>query len=199
MSEIIDVLTILPQEAPYFTVDLTPGTLSVPLYVYDGSTYCIMHRGGGAWKFQYKDNFTVLSAGFYLPESFAMASPPDSDYQACMSLALYLMKPDGSASSITTQFGLGGIQLPLENYEMPVGIYVDLAKDCGLPLITTAFGIMGVIKGIDDDVPARPRISMVGVPSALDETVQRLTVFIKVVHNLPLLTGTPPIPPNEPE
>ena len=197
MSEIIDVLTLQPNYAPFFTVpsDGSATSKSVPMqnpnYVSLGN-YPLMKAAGGLGRFNPGDNFTVLTAGFCLPESFVLASSPADCFQNNVSINLGTTKQQTGLGSVfyLPNFGADGIQLPLENYEMPLGIFVDVTKldpSGGHPFMTNPFWIFGIFEPLQD-TPAlvRPQVSMIGVPSQLYGTTHHVTVFIKVLHNLAL-------------
>lgn len=87
-------------------------------------------------------------------------------------------------------FGDYGIQLPLENYETPLGIFVDVFN---LPLKpnpfqTSTFTLRASFRGLDEASGIFPQVSMVGVPTVLNQSSQNITVFLKILHNLPLVS-----------
>lgn len=151
MSEKIDIFTLLPLDSPYFDVDTTK--LSVPLKR-PSVLAEKMYSSGANTKFAAGDNFTVLSAGFIFPESFSLASAPANKQQTSLALNL------GAASIVgghgTTEyfpnFGQSGIQLPLENYETPLGVYVNIMNVGGPEyyMRTEQFNLKGTLRGPDE-------------------------------------------------
>ena len=187
MSEIIDILTMLPAESPKFTVDTT-GPLTVPLLKGPlGSAPFLnyFYSAGGKSVFQAGDNFTILSMGFVFPESFVMAKAAANTFQNNLSFALGLEKTTAAGPYLLPNFGVEGIQLPLENYEQPLGIFIDVEKVNAI-LLTVSYSLFNVMRYLDDAAPIYPAVSMIGVPAALNGTVQHVSAFVKILHNYPL-------------
>jgi hypothetical protein len=182
--ENIDILTPLPTECPSFTVDTT-GALSVP--VYNQGDTGMMVRAGGYPLLSSKDNFTILSMGFTLPESFGLATQ-DILNVTCSAVSLVFTIHNASDDTVIyiPQIGVTGTQVPLENYEMPYGLYVDVSK---LPLTGSKFYIGCRISGV-----TVAKVSMINVPAPLNETVQKFVPFVKISHNF-TMTGLPVLPP----
>ena len=198
MSEIIELLTLMPSDSPIFTVDTT-GPLSVdlkppPAYEYNR----VLYASGAVRKFQPGDNITVLSAGFVFPESFTMAKAPlhtmtAQDMQQCPALNLALLRVDEAPIPwYSENFGIAGIMLPLENYEQPLGIFIDVYNLNSRPAIeafpfrTKHFYLQGAFRGLDELNRIYPQVSMVGVPAALNRITMHATVFVKILHNFQL-------------
>jgi hypothetical protein len=84
-----------------------------------------------------------------------------------------------------TQFGGSGgsLLLPLENYEMPINNFINMKDNFGTgtpePFILYAALTQG------------QKISMTGIPVALHGTTQKIKVFLKILHNIPLIGGPP--------
>lgn len=149
MSEKIDILALLPLDSPYFTVDTTK--LAVQMITPGGY---VMRRSGGYSTFQAGDNITVLSAGYIMPESFTMASNPANKQQTCpaINLGAQSIIPGHTAIKYFDNFGLSGIQLPLENYETPLGVFVDI-MNTGSPSYyfrTDNFNLICTLRGLDE-------------------------------------------------
>lgn len=188
MSEIIDVLTPLPIDCPYFTVDNTQPYVEMykfqrtPNAAYEGW----LHRAGGASVFSSRDNVLIATMGIWFPEAFSFASPNIAGTdQSCAAYALGLQKDLTQGVFFIDQFGVTGIQIPLENYEMPIGIYIDITKSSGYPAGTN-YHLYGILRGIEESTPMRPRVSMIGVPDSLNGTKQVCVPFVKVIHTIPL-------------
>ena len=237
MTEYIDVFTQLPQESSYFIVDTSKST--VPLLRSNPSAVPFFSAGGKK-TLQKGDNFTILSAGFIFPESFCLSSAPANAHQTSLALNISLSDTIGGADYYLSNFGLSGIQLPLENYETPIGIFADMFNIGGpvFPFRLLNFYLKGTLRGIDefysspniydntagtpadplpgdtwtalvsahtwvagdiytwngtawDNVTGTPRVypqvSMIGVPAAFNGKKVRVTTFIKILHNFPVV------------
>lgn len=151
MSEKLDIFTLLPLDAPYFDVDTTK--LAVPMQ--RPSLLAVkMYAPGGLGTFQAGDNFTVMSAGYVLPEAFSLASAPANLQQTCpaINLGASSIVPGHTATQYFPNFGLSGIQLPLENYETPLGVFVDMFN-VGSPnyyFRTEQYNLMATLRGLDE-------------------------------------------------
>lgn len=145
MSEIIDVLALLPQDGAYFVADTSKMTVDLLRY---NNIAVKMYTPGGKTYLQAGDNFTVLSAGFIFPESFCLASAPANKQQTFPAFNIAL-KSATSAIKYPPNFGLSGIQLPLENYETPLGVFVN-AYDLDAKFRTENYNILGTLRGLDE-------------------------------------------------
>lgn len=192
MSEYIDVMSFLPAHSPYFTVNT--GVLAVDIRRPTGLGYDFHLRSSGGFKnFQAGDNFVVVSAGFVLPESFALAQGPANLVQNNPSITIGAQVLAGGAIYYLQNFSTTGIMMPIENYELPANIFVDIvsvnngATPPVYPFRLAGFNLIGLFTGLDETNSIYPQVSMVGVPASLNATRQHLTMFIKVVHNFPLV------------
>jgi hypothetical protein len=120
-----------------------------------------------------KDNISVLSIGFSLPYNFGLSEKMT---------AMWILYYDSTgAFGVLDTFGdnTGMLWIPSENYELSVGAYV--------PWPSAAIGSIRLVALIGDTtgfMPARQcRISMIGVPAALNGTTQYLTSWIKLSQN----------------
>lgn len=190
MAENIDVLTPCPDDCPFFVVDTTtPGVKSVQIQDTGGTigTYRYMRRAGGYRYLFTKDNFTILSLGFILPESFTLATvPSDASKASCFAFNIALRRAAVPATyAYIDQLGATGIQVPLENYEMPYGLYVDMTATPYAALTDTKFAMTFDLAGLI------PYVSMISVPAALHGTTQRVIPFMKIQHNMTLTASYP--------
>lgn len=156
MSEKIDILTILPAESPYFIVDTS--ALSVPFIRPLGDAGAKLYAPGGKKTFAAGDNFTILSAGYVLPESFTMASARVNGQQSTPAINIFAESTNGSHAGPGwfSQLGKSGIQLPLENYETPLGVFIDIYNTyvAGVPVQyyfrDDSFNLFGTLRGLDE-------------------------------------------------
>lgn len=156
MSEKIDILTILPADSPYFIVDTS--ALSVPFIRPLGVAGAILYAPGAKKTFSAGDNFTILSAGYVLPESFTMASARVNGQQTTPAINLFAESttPSHAGEGWFSQLGLSGIQLPLENYETPLGVFIDIYNTyvSGVPVQyyfrTDDFNLKATLRGLDE-------------------------------------------------
>lgn len=184
MSEYIDILCHQAKNKPSFTVDTT-GPLSVPIAAAGDSTL----YAGEKKDFQTFDNFRILSAGLVLPENFCLAQVPGGEGSLNTGLLINIAGYDiGNMQAFSLPFsGSGAITLPMENYELPLDLFVDMKKlsaSCSGP-----FNLLASVTVID--LGTYPMVSMVGVPAALNGTVQTVTLFLKILHNLEMTLTIP--------
>lgn len=174
MAELIDVLMPKVSLCPYFTVDTTgPDYVAVT-----APAVSIMDLyPGDVTKFNFDpgDNIIVLSFGYFIPENFAAFEMAGPDYSV-PSWKLYLHKNTTAVSVAIDQFGVNGIiQSPFPNYEMAMGIFLDVntitTEDFHLRIANTTRG----------------RISMIGVPAVLNTKVFHVVPFVKILHNFNLV------------
>jgi hypothetical protein len=180
--EIIDTLTSFPNKSPYFSVDITEtsAVLSNPA---DPVPYLV--NASGQNQFQAGDNFTLLSAGIFIPYSF---SPYVISADAAVSnrLKLEIVDGDGNVYSLPELGADSKIHIPLENYETALGIFIPVlpkARRTTGEILTGPFYIRYAIEGLI--------ISLIGCPRDFDTKEIPVFPYIKVLHNLPLATGTP--------
>lgn len=174
MAEIIDVLMPKISLCPYFVVDTT-GPDSVP--VIDAAIPIMTLYSGDVSKptFVRGDNVVMLSIGYFIPDNFISFELPGPNY-AVPSWKMYMYKVTTAVSSPLTQFGVSGtIQSPFPNYEMAMGIFLDvnaIAADDFRLQIAMATNNM---------------ISMVGAPAVLNTKTFHVVPFVKILHNFPLV------------
>jgi len=163
MSERIDIFTLLPGDSPYFTVNT--AVLSVPmLRPASVLSAAQMFSASARGSFAPGDNLTILSAGYSFPESFCLASAPANKHQTVPAFNI-AFKSASTALVHTPNLGVAGIQLPLENYETPLGIFVDI-YNLNAYFRTEAFGLYGTLRGIDElYTTANPYDPTPGLPS----------------------------------
>jgi hypothetical protein len=184
MAELIDILTPDTSDCPAVVVNTAVNSVAipdsiaaVPMKSADEFFYCF--RSG--------DNIELLSYGYFIPERFIMYEPVSGGAgieNPSLTIALYAFTdplPPGVGVQIPlNQFGfLGNMKMPFQNYEMAMGIFVDAAQAIGEKFwIETNFPWNS---GVNPK-----RLSMVGVPAALNGVTIHIVPFIKVMHNFPL-------------
>ena len=181
--EIVDVLTLPLASCPAFTVNTTnPTDNSVPLVnpTLTPPAYSVLQNASGNSVFRAGDNFSVQSVGYSLPEAFVMAKTPANSIKKSPSIILQLLLSTGSLI-VHPVYGADGITVPMENYENVINSFLDVTQ----LNLSLSFKLWALLVG-DSVTPVAPRVSMLGVPSTLNGTVQNVTVFVKVLHNLPL-------------
>ena len=129
------------------------------------------------------DNFSILSMGFILSEAFtvwkaAAATPLPSIFlnmKGVTSLNAYKIDALGVENII---------HIPMENYETALDLFVDCSKQ-------TQFGIIPITY-LNENFTLNTdytliKISMAGVPAALNGKTFPITPFIKIAHNYPMI------------
>lgn len=184
MAEIIEILTVLPNAVtpylgiPHFTVDT--AQTSVEVHGSQGFKLC---NGAGRSVFQAGDNILLLSMGYTLPESFAVANPamnanaPVTELPT-LDIASYYADDLNNSVRYLAEYSF----VPMPNFEMPNGVYYNSTDPTLLPK-------KYILKGSFSAYPpfSQFRISMVNVPLILNGTLQMVNPFIKILHNLPLV------------
>lgn len=187
MAYQVDILSTQIQNGAQFTVntavnsvDLVPSFPGNPQTLFAGSGTV----GGGGNLFSEGDNFTILSAGYHMPENFVMAQyeiAGGGEYPFPIMFLRGAVTGGGPILPIT-QFGNNGnLRFPFENYEMSLNTFVDPVKR---GLVGGDFELQilfPLTSGADS-----PQVSMINVPAALNGVVIYVTPFIKVLHNFTL-------------
>lgn len=178
MAEIIDVLTPDNDNLPQFTVNNAVNYVNLSAIGGLGSQLSACN--GAFKKFVRGDNFIILSVGYFIPEAFRIFEYLDAGLTKYSAPIISLFASAGGAVIPITQFGNNGeLKLPFPNYEMSIGVFIDTEKS-GL---TDPTFILSVYFPL---VVNTVRISMVGVPVALNGLTFKVTPFIKVLHNFPI-------------
>jgi hypothetical protein len=198
--EIIDILSPKYSECPEFEVDTGVDQVEVP------QQFGILRTFGKTGidsrsVFQERDNIRLLTAGFYIAESFTLANTDRSDegrsypdiadsffptsfmqldvYNTAVAFVNYL---PGLGSSV-----IGRFALPFPNYETALDLYCDIANlaPCVLPpgaaIVGDKFKIACTLYCND--------ISMIGVPAALNGKTIKVVPFVKILHTLPMIVS----------
>lgn len=182
--EIIDILAPTYAELPYFTVDTRAGVNSVAVNAYAGAELSFLLNAKSQSRFQPHDNLILMSAGIVLPEMFTFASYTNG---AATSLSVFSPLIYDDTDTLKANFpGAESIAIPMENYEVALGVFAnfhDLNVQIGVNSSYYRIGLK------DTDVN---RVSMINVPTALNDLVIKVIPFIKVLHTLPMFTPPPP-------
>ncbi|MDD5061207.1 MAG: hypothetical protein PHS93_08480 [Candidatus Omnitrophica bacterium] len=176
--EIIDVLTPRINECPSFVVNVSFNSVNLTAFP-GGSRY---EAGGGVNIFQRGDNFMLLSVGYFIPEGFALASYPGAGMTEFSAPIIFCAAEGvgGGAPIAFEEIGNGGLlRLPMPNYEMSVGPFVEIEN----VIADNWFfrGLFPYTAGVDI-----PQVSMINAPAALDGETVHVVPFVKVLHNLPM-------------
>jgi hypothetical protein len=182
MAEKIDILFLPPVAAPFFDVVVANPSVPIESPVLTPPDYSLLFSTGEQSIFERGDNFTILSCGFILPESFVLSSSPTGTLQKCPRILLGLQEAAASTVHYIPEIGsLSGIAVPMENFENGVGIFINVKS-----IYDARFRLYCKLV-LDPAVPAYPQVSMQGCPAGLDATRQLVTVFLKIVHNSALV------------
>jgi hypothetical protein len=107
------------------------------------------------------------------------SSPPDPCIPKTPRILLGLKElTTATVWYIPEMSGFSGMALPMENFESGISIFINVT-----PIYDAAFNLYAKFF-LDSTYP--PRVSMQGVPAALNGTTQLVTVFIKILHNFDL-------------
>lgn len=178
--ELIDILTPQISDCASFVVNNAVDSVVVNIPV----GHKVMYACNDVSNFVRGDNFTILSAGYFVPERFVVYGYQNADPAFINSVPqLGLLSIGSLGHAVPLWIGqVGKINLPFPNYEMSLGQFIDTEEN-GItdPLfqITCKFPY-------DDDTD-KLLISMVDVPAVLNGKTFTIVPFIKVMHNLGLI------------
>lgn len=181
--EIFDTLTCPASKAPFFTVDLDEQSVALSL---PAEPRPYLENASGANQFQAGDNFSILSAGIIIPYSFT-PYVSNTENAAANRLKIQIDDTAGRAYSLPELGAESQVHIPLENYEVGLGIFIPVVtktRDNGGQLLTGNFLLRYAITGMV--------ISMLSVP--LDFAGMSIPVFpyLKIIHNFPMISGEYP-------
>lgn len=171
MAERIEVLMPILGTCPAFVVDTT-GPLFVDVAPTVGPI-SFMAADNMTSVFRRGDNFTVLSLGYFIPDNFITYEL--AAFDAVPNMRLYAHRQTTLDDVALFQFGMMGlIRSPFPNYEMAMGVSIDVEDFLGESFnLSVFFSNPG-------------RISMVNVPAVLNGLTFHVVPFLKVLHNFPL-------------
>lgn len=156
-----------------FTVDLAeqyvvPSVSGVPITN-------MMFNPEGKNAFEYYDKALILSAGYYLPSPFEIYQiDTEGDYAVALGIG---EKGNPPLASLEPWF------FPWPNYELSIGRFVDPVVDFGITEYTDNKWACFMRAGDTSDMP---KISMLGLDTALDNKVFNILNFVKIAHTFPL-------------
>lgn len=167
---IIDILAQDDTEAGTFTVDITKD--SVPI-TWTDTDLITLKTAENKYKFTYKDNFEILSVGIKLYLGFEYY---ESDYAGFKipRLLLKIQNDTGSGYDWKDLDNPKILFMPFENYEYSIGIKADIPDD-----ITGTFNLGAILAYTD--------VSMFNVDSKFDGLTFHCSIFMKILHTIPLL------------
>jgi hypothetical protein len=178
--ELIDILMPTQADCPNFVVNNAVDNVVVNI----PAAYTTMNACENHFSFVRGDNFTILSAGYFIPERFVVWGYQNADPINLNSVPQLSLLSIGSLGlGVPLHIGQNGkINIPFPNYEFSIGQFID-TEISGMtdPLfrITCKFPF-------DADAD-KLLISMIDVPAALNGKTFYCIPFIKVLHNLGLL------------
>jgi len=169
---IVDILGLEAAMKPTFTINSTVTEVSLTP-VFAGSFFS-KNQDASHYYFQAADNILILSLGITFPFCFGYGNTP-------LQAGLYW---DGGGSGTTPSFS--SILIPIENEEL------SLAGSKSDGLFAQHFSIVKPAAGVKARLGLNISIgtvSQVNVPAAFpDGTVLGLGFFLKVQHQLPMVT-----------
>lgn len=165
MAEIIDILSTFGDESQFFTVNTAVKFVTLTA---SPSGDGFLKTAEGKDTFQPGDNFILLSIGCLLPIGFEFY-----EWKAAVTTSLpniHLKRKVGAG--LMSFWVPNTIWLPFGNYELNMGVFFEAPVD-----------LLG-FKLASDLTIAAARISMIGVPAALNTDEFRVPIFWKVLHTL---------------
>ncbi len=178
--ERIDILSPKIDEGAEFVVDTSVDSVDLTPVV--GATN-VLYAGGGSSKFARGDNFIILSAGYFIPEAFALYGYGAAGIgKWSLPVMLFRALTDGGFETSLYEFGDNGmLRIPYPNAEISIGTYCDPEKNS----LNDNFVLKILFPNFS--APDHPQISMVGVPVSLDGKMFYVVPFVKILHNLALI------------
>lgn len=177
--EIIDILTPDNDLLPSFVVNTAVTNVNVTGIAGPGAILRACNLANS--KFTRGDNFTILSAGIFIPERFTVWNYPDAGGTKYSAPIIQLYGTVGGGATPIFPFGNNGeLKIPFMNYEFSLGVHVD-TEEAGL---TDATFQLGTYFPVNVNTL---QISMVDVPAAMNGLTFKIVPFFKVLHNFQLI------------
>ena len=181
MSEIIDVLA--PEYAGCATFTVNNAVDYVDQTAAGTPAKSIFQNASASKAIQKGDNFSILSAGLLLPEAFTLYKN-----SGIKSLPTFGIRMQGVTSGATYNIDAFGfvnlVSVPMENHETAFDLFVDCSKQYRNAVLPLHYLDENFLIYTDS---ASFKISMLGVPAALNGKVFPIIPFIKVSHNLVMI------------
>lgn len=170
-------------DCPVFTVNNAVNFVAVSVVPVVDPT---ANNGEQLATFLNGDCFTILSAGFILPEAFT-AWRNKADYVAPkLSLPRILIYLKGVTTGFyysLNVFAADNVFVPLENLETGLDVFVDVTQ-----LLSNTIPPHLLNENFTIQLSVQPfNVSMIGAPGVLNGKVLTVLPFIKVAHNFPLV------------
>jgi hypothetical protein len=184
--DILQPLTLA--DAPSFTVDTTAGVLNVGVTQLNASVLC---NGDLKTIFAKGDSFILATFGLIMPLGFQIdrsSTVLQPRIRICyfargsLSTHIYTFKEIGKGTPPASPADFSYLYGIMENYDTPADIYINVLNQQpafvgGTLLKNEPFYLEAKLDVTD------LKVSMVGVPSTLNTTVQRIFPYVKVYHN----------------
>lgn len=174
---IIDTLVQYGDEAAKFTVNTAVSYVNVVNPVPPGSNG-VLSIGGVFNTFQWKDKINLLSFAVLLPLGFeffpndrTIEGDPWPNY---VDFFWRRVADGGITTWVPSRYNLIS-----ENYEMSLGAYLEPPD-----IVISDFNLVALLP---QSLNITTRISMINVPSSLNEFVFACPIFVKVEHTLPMV------------
>jgi len=190
MSERIDILMPPVDCLPYFTVDT--AVLYTPILYFAPLPVDYLTAGDGSCVFTKGDNFIIKTCGLVMPLSFQIDRIKSNITWPYIRFSMYAYGQTTGKQYRLSEISGSGVSpfflISMESYDTPADVFIDIQNQAP---VTGSY-----LKNEDFTLSLSQslyftNVSMVGVPAALDTTIQFVTPYVKVLHTFPL---TPPTP-----
>lgn len=185
MAEIIETLFLSSSvDFPYFSASIGVQYVNISPPPAQLNIYPHFTRFNTRYKFRKGDNFTLLSLGFALPENFIHYADMGGCVGPLYHPSISFFGSNGTNNFYFSELGqtalTDNIEIPLENYENPVSVFVNPLQNAinQNVNIDNGFYINGWLNNCN--------ISMVNLPATLDGRIFSIRVFAKISHNFQL-------------
>jgi hypothetical protein len=182
MPEIIDVLTLLPSKMQKFTVNTAVDYVAT---AFPAAPPLTLFNANGKGTFTNGDNFSILSAGIIFPEAFTpWKDPADLGILGLPVNNIFIKGASGDFYHIDVIGDVDNLFLPMENFELNMDIFVKCKNQENIAHPGT---FLNENFFLVTDNTNTIKVSMKGIPAALNGKVLSIQPFFKILHNLPLI------------